>query len=144
MAILRRIKQSYPCHGSAGPPGHGCHSLGLYAPVLFGILHMTMSMSQYKCTVHAVFSYVHLYVHFQRTVHKNKDLLQKIKKCMSANVAHFNIVVCTLPPGHARYSSRKAVFLCLPVYSVGCMSHVAQSCPWHKSDEPPGHGCYGS
>ena len=26
-------------------------------PVLFGILHMTMS--QYKCTVHAVFSYVH-------------------------------------------------------------------------------------
>ena len=103
-----------------------------------------MTVSRYKCTVLAVFSYVHLYVHFQSAVHENKGLLQKLRKCMPENAVHFNIAMCFLPPGHSRYSNRKTVFLCLPVYSVGRMSHVAQSYPWHKSDGPPGHGCYSS
>ena len=89
----------------------------------FGILHMTMS--QYKSTVHAECSPMYIYIctfsapyNYPRT----KAYFKKIKIRMWRNVAGFNIVLCTFPPGHSSFSNRKAVFLCLPVYSAGRMS----------------------
>ena len=60
------------------------------------------------------------------------------------NVASFHIALCTFSPGHSRYPNRKAVFLCLPVYSAGNKSQIVQSWIWHGSDGPPDCGCHGS
>ena len=49
---------------------HGC----IYA---FFVLIPGITMYQYKCTVHSVFSYGHLYVIFQPPSHKNKGLIEK-------------------------------------------------------------------
>ena len=95
-----------------------------------------MTMSQYKCTVHAVFSYAHLYVHFEHVLHKNKDLLcQNYKIRIWQNLVSFNIVMYTFLLGHSRVANRKAVFLCMPVYiySKGRMCRIAQ--PSHAKSQ---------